>query len=115
MDKALFRAQAHAQDWLESLETGPVGTTASEAELRNAFAGELPTAGTDAADVVDFIAENARKGLIGSAGGRFFAWVIGGSLPSALATDWMVSAWDQNPALYACAPAACVIEDVAGA
>lgn len=53
-------------------------------------------------------------GLLGSAGGRFFAWVIGGSLPSALAVDWLCATWDQNAALYACGPAASVVEEVAG-
>jgi len=40
--------------------------------------------------------------------------VIGGAVPSALAADWMTSAWDQNAALYACGPAASVIEEAAG-
>ena len=54
-------------------------------------------------------------GILGCAGGRFFAWVIGGALPSALAADWLISTWDQNAALYACSPAAAVVEEVAGA
>jgi aromatic-L-amino-acid decarboxylase len=41
--------------------------------------------------------------------------VIGGSLPSALAADWLTSAWDQNAGLYACGPAAAVVEEIAGA
>ena len=53
-------------------------------------------------------------GIIDSAGGRFFGWVIGGSLPAALAADWMTSTWDQNAGLYACAPAAAVVEETAG-
>ncbi len=52
--------------------------------------------------------------FLGSAGGRFFGWVIGGSLPSALAADWLTSAWDQNAGHHACSPAAAVAEEVAG-
>ena len=35
-------------------------------------------------------------GLVAIPGGRFFGYVIGGTLPAALAADWLVSAWDQN-------------------
>ncbi|HTC89306.1 MAG TPA: pyridoxal-dependent decarboxylase, partial [Bryobacteraceae bacterium] len=37
-----------------------------------------------------------------------------GSVPAALAADWLTSAWDQNAALYACAPSAAVVEEIAG-
>src|SRR6185295_10688147 len=52
---------------------------------------------------------------LGSAGGRFFGWVIGGALPAALGADWLTTAWDQNAGLYACGPAAAVVEEVAAA
>jgi glutamate/tyrosine decarboxylase-like PLP-dependent enzyme len=35
-------------------------------------------------------------------------------LPAALAADWLTAAWDQNATLYACGPAAAVVEEVAG-
>ena len=52
--------------------------------------------------------------MLGSAGGRFFGWVIGGVLPAAMAADWLTSAWQQNAALYACSPAASVVEETVG-
>jgi len=41
--------------------------------------------------------------------------VIGGSLPGALAADWLATAWDQNAGLYVGGPAASVVEEIAGA
>ena len=60
------------------------------------------------------LARDVDGGLVGSSGGRFFAWVIGGSVPAALAADWLTSVWDQNAAMFACSPAAAVAEEVAG-
>jgi aromatic-L-amino-acid decarboxylase len=65
--------------------------------------------------VVDELTAATAGSLLQSSGGRFFAWVIGGALPSALAADWLTSTWDQNAVLHACSPAAAVAEEVAGA
>ena len=52
--------------------------------------------------------------MLPSGSGRFFGFVFGGAIPAALAADWLTVAWDQNAGLYAAAPAAAVVEKVAG-
>ncbi|MGC2779499.1 MAG: aminotransferase class V-fold PLP-dependent enzyme, partial [Bradyrhizobium sp.] len=112
---ALQRAFTHALEHLSSAETDPVHATADLAELRARLAQPLSESGTDAAEVIDDLVRDTEGGILGCGGGRFFGWVIGGTLPAALAADWLVSAWDQNAAIHACGPAAAVIEEVAGA
>lgn len=112
---ALARAFEHAAGWLDGLDTRTVAATTPLGTLRARLGGALPAAGTDAAQVIDDLVAMTEGGLLGSASGRCFAWVIGGALTSALAADWLTAAWDQNAALYACGPAASVVEEVAGA
>ena len=45
-------------------------------------------------------------------GPRFFGYVIGGSLPVALAANWLATAWDQNAALAKASPGVSRIESV---
>ena len=111
----LQRALAHALDHLGRIDDAPVAATVSLDELRARLGRPLDETGVDAAQVIDELVAGCAGGILGSAGGRFFGWVMGGSTPAALAADWLTSAWDQNAASVATSPAEAVIEEVCGA
>ena len=111
---ALERALTYSLHHLDSLDQAPVAAAATLEALRARLTRPLADTGMDAAQVLDELVADTAGGINGSAGGRFFGWVIGGSVPAALAADWLTAVWDQNAASYACAPAETVIEDIAG-
>jgi glutamate/tyrosine decarboxylase-like PLP-dependent enzyme len=112
-DEALDRAAAHARAWLETVGTRSVPPQASADEIL-AKAGSLSEQPLSAAEVVDELALLAEPGLMAIGSGRFFGWVMGGTLPAALAADWLVSAWDQNTGMRYATPGTAAIEEAAG-
>jgi glutamate/tyrosine decarboxylase-like PLP-dependent enzyme len=109
----LHRTAEIAGDFLDRLPERPVGRPVDLAALRHALAGPLPDGPSDPEGVIEALARDAEPGLIGSAGPRYFGFVVGGGVPASLAADWLASAWDQNAGLYALSPAAAVVEEVA--
>src|SRR5918998_3292251 len=105
----------YAAEYLERLPERRVAPTATAEELRIELGGSLPDGPRQPQLVVAELAKAADPGTMATPGGRFFGFVIGGSLPAALAADWLASAWDQNAGLYAAAPAASVVEEGCGA
>jgi glutamate/tyrosine decarboxylase-like PLP-dependent enzyme len=111
--QVLDDAARFAHEFVESLATRPVGAQAGLEELRERVARPLTDAGEDPRTVIADLARDADPGLIASGGPRYFGFVIGGSLPVALAADWLTGAWDQNAGGFVVSPALSVVEEVA--
>jgi glutamate/tyrosine decarboxylase-like PLP-dependent enzyme len=74
------------------------------------LAGSVPVEGSRPEAVLEELVRVAGPGLTAMSGPRFFGWVTGGTLPAALAADWLTSVWDQNAGPAAGAPAASAFE-----
>lgn len=112
MNPELKRAAELAAEYIESFDHQKVSEEPDPEVLRDRLHKELTADGLPPLQVINELAEDARDGILNSAGGRFFGWVIGGGIPVSIAADWLTSAWDQNAAAYACAPSASIIEEV---
>jgi glutamate/tyrosine decarboxylase-like PLP-dependent enzyme len=113
-DKVLARASELAQRWLADVQTRPVPAAADIDEVVAVLGGPLPEQPSDPVEVLDLLARGVEPGLVAMGSGRFFGFVIGGTLPVALGADWLVSAWDQNTGLRNVTSGTAGAEDVAG-
>jgi glutamate/tyrosine decarboxylase-like PLP-dependent enzyme len=107
--QALELVLEEARRYLAELPDAPVRPEGVE-EAARAFGGELPAEGNGTLAAIEELIEGARGTRIGSAGPRFFHWVIGGSTPAALAADWLASLLDQNAAAWESSPLAYQVE-----
>jgi len=69
--------------------------------------------GLSGAEVLALLDEIGSPATMAMAGPRFFGFVIGGSLPVTVATNWLSTAWDQNVVMHEVTPATATIEKVA--
>ncbi|MDH3453322.1 MAG: aminotransferase class V-fold PLP-dependent enzyme, partial [Gammaproteobacteria bacterium] len=113
-DALLNETARLAQEYLDRLASDSISPAASVEALRAALHRPCPERGTPALAVIQELVRDANDGLLKSSSGRFYGWVIGGTLPAALAADWLTATWDQNAAIHACSPAASVVEEVCG-
>ncbi len=106
-------ASQQALAYLAGLPQRPVGATATAAQLRSLLGGPLPQEGMPELETLGLLEQAAQAGgVVASSGPRYFGFVVGGTHPVSIATDWLVSAWDQNSGIYELGPAVATAEQV---
>ena len=99
--------------YLESLATRRVSPSPEAVAGLSRFDVPLQDEPIDPKAVLAQLDEIGSPATMAMAGPRFFGFVIGGSLPAALAANWFASAWDQNTGLFNSTPVTSALEQVA--
>jgi glutamate/tyrosine decarboxylase-like PLP-dependent enzyme len=113
MRDLLLDAAERAARYLDTLDDRPVFPPPEVIEALSAFDEALPPGPSDPAATLRLLDEVAGPATVAVAGGRYFGFVTGGTLPAALAASWLATAWDQNSAFQVMSPAGARLEEVA--
>mgnify|MGYP001407201695 CR=1 FL=1 len=113
MQELLKVAAERAIGYLQNLETRGVAPSAAAIANLSRFNEPLPEDPVDPQSVLQMLDEVGSPATMAIAGRRFYGFVIGGSLPAALAANWLAAAWDQNTGLYKVTPGTAYLEIVA--
>jgi glutamate/tyrosine decarboxylase-like PLP-dependent enzyme len=113
MKNLLKAATERSIRYLEGLETRDVAPSLEAINHISQLDEALPDHPTDPETVLGLLDDIGSPATVTTAGGRYFGFVIGGSLPAALAANWLAGAWDQNAGLDVSSPVAAALEQVA--
>ena len=105
-DELLADAALRAREYVESVDRRPVAPTPAALAALEMLDEPLPEDPTDPRATLALLDEVGSPATMASTGPRYFGFVTGGTMPIALASAWLGSAWDQNAALPVMSPVA---------
>ena len=105
---AADRAQRYVREVAERRVGPSEAAVAALAELHEAF----PASPSNPSEVIARLDQIGSAATVATTGGRYFGFVNGAMVPTALAANWLAAAWNQNAALRVMSPIAAELEEV---
>ncbi len=110
MHELLNSAAQRALRYLDDIDERSVAPLPEAVSRLVQLGGPLPDSPGDPAATLALLDEIGSPATVASAGGRYFGFVVGGSLPVTLAANWLLGAWDQVAGLTVMSPVASAVE-----
>jgi glutamate/tyrosine decarboxylase-like PLP-dependent enzyme len=113
MRDLLRNAAERSIQYLENLDRRSVFPEKEALDRLDVFDQLLPNQPTDPKTILAMLDEIGSPATVASTGGRYFGFITGGSLPAALAANWLAGAWDQPADMVVASPVGAKVEEVA--
>jgi len=112
-DKSLLeQAKSYAYDYIDGVAQRNVFPDHHALEELAHFDESLPEEPSIAAETLEMLAEYGSPATTAQIGGRYFGFVNGNAIPTAVAARWLADIWDQNGALNVMSPIVGKLEQV---
>lgn len=112
MKDLLTDASVRAVRYLSGIANRSVAPGPEDVERLSLLGGPMPEDPGHPKEVLALLDDVGSPATIASTAGRYFGFVIGGSLPATVAANWIAAAWDQNASMRVMSPVAAALEDI---